>query len=97
MSADNWTYCPMCKHNTEKRRLTLEKECKDKYGKVSLKEYQILQMKLKNVKNSDQDTSLREDYEIGIFEGDLIIDYKASCSVCDFKFHFKEIKSLNIA
>jgi len=97
MSADNWTYCPMCKLNTKKRQLTLEKECIDQYGKISLQEYEKLQTKLKNIKNSDQDTTLKEDYEIGIFDEDLIINYHASCSMCNFEFNFKETKSLNIS
>ena len=38
---------------------------------------------------SEYDYTLREDYDIGISDGRLYIDYRGQCSVCGFKKKFK--------
>jgi hypothetical protein len=77
MSADNWTKCPKCSN---------EDEIHKKYGKIPLKEFNLL---LESVNTKD---ILREDYEIGIYDGTFSVSYHAQCTKCDYEFSFKTEK-----
>jgi|APFre7841882654_1041346.scaffolds.fasta_scaffold405628_2 hypothetical protein len=94
MSADNWTFCPKCNAKAAKARQALEKKVKDSYGKIPEEEY--LQLKEKLKKKEEPVTTLREDYELGIRDGKFFVSYGASCSECNYSFHFKEERQLDI-
>lgn len=61
MSADNWAVCPKCKELNKKKLV-------ESYGKISASEYRVLI----ETGNKDEHT-LRKDYEIGIYDGILIL------------------------
>ena len=37
---------------------------------------------------------VREDYEIGIYEGEFFISYSGRCGECDFEKHFHHTEKL---
>lgn len=92
MSADNWAECPKCRKRVEKEYADANKALREQYGKVSLEEYKKLEdvAKLKAHKCKEMDITLREDYEIGIYDGRFYIGYSGTCTDpnCDFVFHF---------
>lgn len=75
---------------------------KEMYGKVPLEEYkeklisltekiQMKEEKLEHMeKKSDYEfMTMREDYGLGIVEGYFNIYFRASCSLCDFRYKFE--------
>ena len=80
MSANNWAKCPRCADNIEY-----------KYGKISLSEFKKL---LENEKSIGYET-LREDYEIGIYNGKFFISYLAHCNRCGFEFKYEYEEMVN--
>jgi hypothetical protein len=92
MSADNWTICPQCKLIAEKKHEKNLQEVTEMYGKIPIDEFldrTIIVNKL--------DSSLREDYELGIDEdGEFYVYFSASCEECGFKFSFKETRKLEL-
>jgi hypothetical protein len=94
MSADNWTQCPRCKEKNE--RLADEKEitARNSYGKVSAENFDELREQAKAFRKaitSDDAfcSSLREDYEIGIYSGKFEVSYSGQCQTCGFDFTYK--------
>ena len=88
MSANNWTTCPKCKEITEKKQT----EAGEAYGNVSEKEYLAI---LTKYTETNEDRTLREDYEIGVTEeGDFYAIYRCSCNVCDFSYYYKYEKNI---
>ena len=89
MSADNWTKCPNCGDTHEKeiarRRAALNKS----YGKVDAAEYLTKTRELEEFSKQEQEDTLREDYEQGIYEGKYYVSYHGSCTACDFSFEYK--------
>lgn len=89
MSADNWTYCPFCKMEADAKAEDKLKKAQDSYGKVPAEVY------LKNLREAevrqDLPTTLREDWDIGIREGEnwFTVDYSCSCDACNRRFSFK--------
>lgn len=92
MSADNWTVCPKCKVADEAKYEASQKEIAKAYGKVSAEEY------LKQVqaapKLPESHETLREDYEIGIYEGEFSVSYTGCCNICNFSFSFRQKKKV---
>jgi hypothetical protein len=84
VSADNWAKCPRCwkKVETEKERVV------GLYGKVGVKEFLE---KVAGIKDEEPEemNSLREDYELGIWEGKFQVSYSGNCRLCGFNFGFK--------
>lgn len=89
MSADNWEECPKCK----KKKEALERKLEVEYGIIPKKEYEDLQAEVISLK-SEPKFSLREDWEIGIYDGEFEVDYGASCDKCGFKFRFKHNETI---
>jgi hypothetical protein len=83
MSADNWTKCPHCNRKTEDAK----KKVEETYGKVSAKEYHSRLQELEELQKESEDT-LREDYEVGIREGEFFVNYSGFCKECNFKFNY---------
>ena len=92
MSADNWTYCPRCKNKAEEDLLLLQQKAADAYGKVPPAQYlQLLELAEKPPQISQ---TLREDYELGTFDGVFQVDYRCSCD-CGFTFKFTHSENLD--
>ena len=94
MSADNWTQCPQC----EIRNLAYLKELDEKaaaaYGKVRPEEFDELRDHARSFRaNMHKDdafcATLREDYEIGIYQGEFSLHYTGHCSTCGFNYSYK--------
>lgn len=91
MAADNWARCPQCAINYRKKIEERWKILHDNYGKIRpeqfYKEFEEMESTPKNLK----ETTLREDWDMGITDdGMFYASYKASCSVCGFKFSFEK-------
>jgi len=88
MSADNWTNCPKCVRKAVNDFDKLEQKFSKAYGVVTEEEYGRLSEKVAaGVPRVEQ--TLREDYDVGIFEGVFRFTYCASCTKCGFKFKHK--------
>lgn len=87
MSADNWTCCPKCQEECIEARRKAIAKAEKAYGKVSSEKY-LEQMKAAEAMPKEPDTTLREDYGIGIDGGTFSVSYHASCQHCDFEFSF---------
>lgn len=90
MSADNWTTCPKCKWNEEKKKEKDIKKLNKYYGKIPASEFAEKYKKINEPILID--CTLREDYEIGISDGLFEGEYRASCSECKFSFEWKDSK-----
>ena len=73
MSADNWAKCPRCEEDRLNARAKFEKKIQQSYGKVSAEEYLRMTKEFKEPKPVEQ--TLREDYEIGIYDGGFFASY----------------------
>lgn len=86
MSASNWRKCPRCSAAAE--------DTKKLYGTVPEDEY--LRLRHLAAKKAAAET-LREDYEIGIVNGEFRVSYGATCmsaaapseAGCGFEFSFE--------
>ena len=87
MSAGNWAICPRCKKKTEQAQAALLGRVKTDYGKIAVSEY------LELVEQSQQplnlEHTLREDWEIGIRQGEFHVFYGAYCETCGFSHEFE--------
>ena len=90
MSADNWAKCPKCAKLAEDKKSVLLLKTQQAYGKVSEDEYSDLLLELQTPIVLKR--TLREDYEIGIWNNVFEVSYSAHCSKCGFvkKFEKKE-------
>ena len=79
MSADNWTKCPRCYKKAEDKAALV-------YGKVSREEYERIR---RAVPEDGPEETLREDYEIGIYDGMFEVTYSGYCAECGFEFNFE--------
>jgi hypothetical protein len=77
MSADNWVVCPRCE---KKKKLRLS----EAYGKVTPEEYEKLLHS-----REGEDENLREDWEIGIWDGKFLVNFSSRCEDCKFEFNYK--------
>lgn len=87
MSADNWTYCPKCSDMRDQAMTKARAALEQQYGTIPAAEYVAAMRKLDNTPAAK--ASLREDYEIGMVEGSLVIDYRAHCDNCKFTHTLK--------
>ena len=97
MSADNWSVCPKCQEERERDHAERVKKHKARlkkaYGNVSADEYEeLLREKPEDQKpRLDEPQSVREDYEVGIVDGngEFFVSYRAECQECGYGFRFK--------
>lgn len=93
MSADNWTTCPRCIINQERKIEKKTKQLNSQYGIMNKDKWLKLREEIKALRNPTlyEIHTLREDYEIGIGEDDNVfqIIYRCSCNNCNFKFQYK--------
>ncbi len=88
MSADNWTYCPKCRAEHDTALKKEQKRVADLYGKVDVAAFDAARAALKTLEDATPEQTLREDYEIGIYNGVFSINYGAGCE-CGFRYEFK--------
>ena len=89
MGADNWAACPKCKFKKENAVIEARLQVEKSYGKVTSDKFLSLINDISNKENEEQEKTLREDYEIGMDEyGSFSINYRASCSECQFKYNY---------
>ncbi len=99
MGADNWDICPKCESVSLAQKQSDIDKARDSYGKVSPEEYEALL--LKSRMTIEQDLTLRENYELGIFNTDehtkhFEVSYTASCDKCGFKHRFLHKERINL-
>lgn len=87
MSADRWSICPKCTKIAKEQKATLKTKVETAYGKVSEQEYhRLLESAGKRV---DLEETLRENFDIGIWDDQFQVSYSGSCEKCGFKKEFK--------
>lgn len=86
MSADNWAICPKCHEAFEKKLIEFDETVEKSYGKVPPEEYIRLIAQRAELETKEEPTTLREDYEQGILEGEYFLRYSGYCDVCKFEF-----------
>ena len=89
MSADNWSKCPNCSEIKRNKIDRLDKQISKGYGILEESSYVALQQTLNNLMQSSTDSTLREDYEIGMDNGLFYAIYDCSCSVCGWSWSEK--------
>ena len=88
MSASNWRQCPACLRKAKAAHEELAAKALASYGKVPADEYRA--MSDAAMKPVELDSSLREDYQLGIGEdGRFYVHYRGSCTECPFEFRYK--------
>lgn len=94
MSANNWTQCPRCAATEKAKAERLRAEADDQYGKVPAERWKQMDADARKAQvlvESDPGPdgyTLREDYELGIVNGEFYVRYQAGCSDCDFSYSF---------
>ena len=89
MSADNWAVCPQCYKAAIRKKNEATEIVNHGYGEVSQEQYlEAMEIASKPI---IPESSLREDYELGMIAGDseFYINYRCHCSRCDFRFEYK--------
>ena len=88
MSADNWAVCPKCGGGSNEAAKNARRVANESYGKVPSERWLELEGEAKILEESNEEPSckLREDYEIGIFQGQFEVSYKGQCENCGFEF-----------
>lgn len=90
MGADNYTICPKCKLQHEEEIKNKHAELYTGRDKMTLDEFRVAFDSIVELQRKDLENSFREDYEIGVFDGELFeINYRGSCNICKFKFDYK--------
>lgn len=95
MSADNWGTCPRCLKRAEKAQEAKKNRAVKAYGKVSPDEY--AKLLLLASEEDAMESTLREDYDIGITEegsGVFYVRYTARCTACELSFTFNHEEKL---
>ncbi len=98
MGADNWTTCPRCAAKRDREVASRNSLAAASYGKVSAEQYAANLREAEVFAGKVLESSLREDYTVGIFNGEFTADYKARCTApdCGFAHQHKHIASLKI-
>jgi len=92
MIADNWAICPQCQIIAVQRQAEEEQELAAAYGQVSSEEYLRL-FEASRIKLVPQET-LRESWDIGIWEGKFDVSYCATCLECGLTHKFEHAETI---
>ncbi len=92
MGADNWTTCPKCAKDFVSARDKQIAAVGRQYGKITKEHYGQLMAAAQEIEQEGTPTSLREDYEQGVHDGEYSVDYSCSCIKCGFswEYHFSK-------
>ena len=96
MSADNWTQCPRCVVRKKQRNAELTQKVKDAYGSMELEAWLSLRDATELEIAETVDNTFREDYEIGVFDGEFFVSYKGACGTCNLRHDFKYEQDVNV-
>jgi len=94
MAAKNWAMCPKCGKTVEEIRKVLRAEAKKAYGQIPEKKY--LNMVAEAGAHIVVEDTLREDYAIGIWNGEFSVSYRGHCDKCGFDKKFKTTEPIGI-
>ncbi len=88
--ADRWSTCPRCEarrvEDLAKRGAELSAAC----GKVTADEYEAMKRTFAAFSNARcSPETFREDYEIGLHNGEFTVDYHGKCEDCGLTHTFK--------
>jgi hypothetical protein len=89
MSANNWGICPRCLAKAEADQMARIAKSRAAYGVLPADEYEELRGQAAEPISPEDFRTLREDYEIGIFDGTFSINYGSSCKTCGLSHEFK--------
>ena len=92
MSADNYAKCPSC----AAKALDESKRVISSYGHVSKEEYDEALKRLNDQSLIAFPQDLREDFEIGIVDGEFYYSYSAHCSSCGFSYKKEDFDKIII-
>jgi hypothetical protein len=90
MSANNYATCPNC----EKRCTDKIEEVKKLYNVLTVDDYNARLRKALEEDKNQRLYALREDWEIGVYNGAFRVDYTASCDKCGWTKRFKHEKQV---
>jgi predicted Zn-ribbon and HTH transcriptional regulator len=96
MSADNWAKCPQCQEDLRLEREKNFETLEGQYGKIPKLEYDKALAILTDQNTTEITSSLREDYEIGIWDEEFFVSYKGRCDNCGFSYEFKTKEKLKL-
>lgn len=96
MSADNWTTCPRCSINKDTAAAKAQAKADAKYGKVPAQEFMELLAQAEALKEAEMTQTMREDYDIGIGDGEFEVNFRASCSTCGLRYEYKHAEQVTI-
>lgn len=90
MSADNWAVCPWCELRNQGEIDKLRGQLDSKYGKVPAEQFIAERAAFLDRESKPMETSLREDYYIGVsVDGFFEVTYDGACT-CGFKHKFHQ-------
>ncbi len=94
MSADNWGQCPRCYVTNIAKAEELDRSASEAYGKVSPEKFDELRDQARSFRKAiatDDNfcSTLREDYGIGIQDGEFSVYYGGRCLTCGFEYKYK--------
>lgn len=99
MSADSWTTCPACEEagrNDVSKYARAKKELDELYGKIPADDYAERLRRLSSLPTrEEEEETLREDFQIGIFNGEFTVEYGAHCTVCGWSFEYDNNKKFS--
>ena len=89
MSADQCSICPRCSKRREREIHDSEARLKAAYGKFDLDRWMQMQAEHDELANKVMHETFREDFEVnGVEDGEVEVEYRGSCSVCDLRAKF---------
>ena len=95
MSASNWAMCPKCEEKKLKSIATKRQSVAEKYGKWPQEKWEEERRATENwIASQSSVPSLREDWELGIHNGEFYVIYHGCCNKCDFEFHHKHERTV---
>lgn len=106
MSADNWSPCPRCRSRRIDAAASALAEAVKKrdeaYGLVGMDVFHELMQEADEARENlhvaereEGRETFREDYEIGLFDGELFIEYRGGCGVCDLEVKFQHTEAVS--
>lgn len=93
MSADNWATCPRCLGHAKTEARATERAVAALYGKVPIAEFDRRRAELAPVEEGKFAT-FREDYQIGLRDGRVDVNYSGACTKCGLAMQLVVFKRL---
>ena len=94
MSPNNWRICPKCEKKEADEFQARRKTAQKAYGEVSQDEYLRLMNESRVFPELEQ--TLRENWQIGVYDGTFSVGYSCSCDACGFSWKYKYKEDLQI-